>query len=62
MRYAQGGGLTADVRARRKQMRLAVAERTEQWATDEEVTTRFRVTRMPVTGGAARWSPAVAWR
>src|SRR4051794_11253659 len=46
MRYAQGGGLTAEERARREQVRLAAAEWIEEGASDQEVAARFRVTRM----------------
>jgi putative transposase len=42
MRYAQGGGLTAEERARREQVRLAAAEWIEEGATDREVAVRFR--------------------
>src|SRR3954447_24962559 len=55
MRYAQGGGLTAEERARREQVRVAAAEWIEQGATDREVATRFRVTRM----SANRWRHAL---
>src|SRR3954454_1747460 len=56
MRYAQGGGLTAEERARREQVRLAAAEWIEEGATDTEVAARFRVTRM----SANRWRRALA--
>src|SRR3954451_7789681 len=56
MRYPQGGGLTAEERARREEMRLAAAEWIEEGATDQEVATRFRVTRMSVN----RWRHALA--
>src|SRR3954468_15717321 len=56
MRYAQGGGLTAEECARREQVRLAAAEWIEQGATDAEVAARFRVTRM----SANRWRRALA--
>ena len=46
MRYGQGGGLTAEDRARRERVRLAAAEWIEEGATDQEVAARFRVTRM----------------
>src|SRR3982751_1336674 len=55
MRYAQGGGLTAEERARREQVRLAAAEWIEEGATDQEVAVRFRVTRM----SANRWHRAL---
>jgi transposase len=56
MRYAQGGGLTAEERARREQVRLEAAEWIEEGATDGEVAARFRVTRM----SANRWRRALA--
>jgi transposase len=55
MRYPQGGGLTAAERARRQQVRLAAAEWMEEGATDQEVATRFRVSRM----SANRWRHAL---
>src|SRR3954464_15738182 len=55
MRYAQGGGLTAEECARREQVRLEAAEWIEEGATDREVAERFRVTRMSVT----RWRRAL---
>src|SRR3954449_8365645 len=56
MRYAQGGGLTAEERGRRERVRLAAAEWIEEGASDREVATRFRVTRM----SANRWRHALA--
>src|SRR4051794_34738546 len=56
MRYPQGGGLTAEERARREQVRLAAAEWIDEGAADVEVATRFRVTRM----SANRWRRAPA--
>src|SRR3954462_4091871 len=56
MRYAQGGGLIAEERARREQVRLAAAEWIEEGASDREVAVRFRVTRM----SANRWRRALA--
>src|SRR3954469_3665894 len=56
MRYAQGGGLTAEECARREQVRLEAAEWFEEGATDGEVAVRFRVTRM----SANRWRRALA--
>src|SRR3954453_2072669 len=56
MRYAQGGGLTAEDCARREQVRLEAAEWIEEGATDAEVATRFRVSRM----SANRWRRALA--
>src|SRR3954471_9404903 len=55
MRYAQGGGLTAEECARREQVRLEAAEWSEEGATDREVAERFRVTRM----SANRWRRAL---
>ena len=56
MRYPQGGGLDAEERARRERVRLAAAEWMEEGASDREVATRFRVTRM----SANRWWRALA--
>src|SRR3982751_2062293 len=56
MRYAQGGGLTAEECARREQVRLEAAAWIEEGATDREVAARFRVTRM----SANRWRRALA--
>jgi hypothetical protein len=55
MGYADGGGLTAEERARREGVRLAAAESIEQGATDREVAARFRVT---LSGN--RWRRALA--
>jgi len=51
-----GGGLTAEERARREQVRLAAADLIEAGAGDGEVARRFRVTRM----SANRWRRALA--
>ena len=56
MRYAQGGGLTAEECARRERVRLEAAQWIEDGATDREVAARFRVTRM----SANRWRRALA--
>jgi transposase len=56
MRYAQGGGLTAEERAHRERVRRAAAEWIEEGASDREVAARFRVTRM----SANRWRHALA--
>src|SRR3954466_7016758 len=56
MRYAPGGGLTAEDCAPRGQLRLEAAEWIEEGATDREVAERFRVTRM----SADRWRRALA--
>jgi transposase len=56
MRYPDGGGLTAEQRARREKVRLEAAEMIEAGATDPEVARRFRVSRM----SANRWRRALA--
>ena len=56
MRYPDGGGLTAQERARREQVRLAAAELIEAGAGDREVAKRLRVSRMSVN----RWRRALA--
>src|ERR1022692_3450869 len=56
MRYPDGGGLTAEQRARREQVRGAAAELIEAGAGDREVAKRFRVSRM----SANRWRRALA--
>ncbi len=55
MRYPEGGGLTAEERARRKRVRLAAAEWIEEGASDREAAARFRATRM----SANRWRRAL---
>src|SRR3954453_1327346 len=62
MRYAQGGGLTAEECARRERVRLEAAAWIEEGAPDHEGAARFRVTRMSATGGGARWPPAAVRR
>jgi transposase len=56
MRYADGGGLTAEQRARREKVRLEAAAMIEAGATDREVAGRLRVSRM----SANRWRRALA--
>ena len=55
MRYPDGGGLTAQERACREQVRLAAAELIEAGASDPEIAQRFRVSRM----SANRWRRAL---
>jgi transposase len=55
VRYPDGGGLTAEERARRERVRLAAAEWIEEGASAREVAARFRVTRM----SANRWRRAL---
>ncbi|WSN72406.1 winged helix-turn-helix domain-containing protein (plasmid) [Streptomyces sp. NBC_01361] len=54
--YPDGGGLTAEERARRERVRLAAVDLIEAGASDREVARRFRVTRM----SANRWRRALA--
>ncbi|MCE0765019.1 winged helix-turn-helix domain-containing protein [Pseudonocardia kujensis] len=56
MRFPDGGGLTAEERVRREQVRLAATEWIEEGASDREVATRVRVTRM----SANRWRRVLA--
>ncbi|WP_235854469.1 helix-turn-helix domain-containing protein [Nonomuraea aridisoli] len=51
VRYADGGGLTAQARARRERVRLQAADLFAQGATDAEVAAEFRISRM----SANRW-------
>ena len=56
MRYADGGGLTAEQRARREKVRLEAADLIEAGASDQEIARRFRVSRM----SANRWRRTLA--
>ncbi|MFE5086178.1 helix-turn-helix domain-containing protein [Streptomyces mirabilis] len=56
VRYTDGGGLTAEERARREQVRFEAAELIEAGASDREVARWFKVTRM----SANRWRRALA--
>jgi transposase len=56
MRYPDGGGLTAEERARRERVRLKAADLIEAGASDREVARRFRVSRM----SANRWRRVLA--
>jgi transposase len=51
MRYADGGGLTAEERRRRERVRFEAADRFADGASDGEVAREFRVSRM----SANRW-------
>ncbi|MFC8360259.1 helix-turn-helix domain-containing protein [Streptomyces griseorubiginosus] len=55
-RCPDGGGLTAEERDRREQVRLAAADLIDAGVSDREVARRFRVTRM----SANRWRRALA--
>ncbi|MFD3842711.1 hypothetical protein ACFWWC_41745 [Streptomyces sp. NPDC058642] len=46
MRYPGGGGLTAEERVRREQVRLAAADLIEAGASDGEAARRIRVAQM----------------
>src|ERR1700730_14438003 len=54
MRYAQGGGLTAEGRRRREMVRLAAVERFEQRVPVPEIAAELRVSERSV----ARWGGA----
>ncbi|MCA2230017.1 winged helix-turn-helix domain-containing protein [Nonomuraea aurantiaca] len=55
MRYPDGGGLTAEQRLRREQVRMRAADRFAEGATDAQVAREFRVSRM----SANRWRRAL---
>src|SRR3954463_1936119 len=57
MRYAQGGGLTAEECARREQVRLEAAEWIEEGGTDREGGARVRGTRVAARRGGGRPVP-----
>ncbi|MET7381832.1 helix-turn-helix domain-containing protein [Streptomyces sp. NPDC005526] len=67
VRYPDGGGLSADERDRREQVRFSAADLIEAGASEREVARRFRVTRMSancwrralVSGGRQGWCPKV---
>ncbi len=58
MRYAQGGGLTAEGRRRRELIRLTAAEKFEQRVPAAEITAQLRVSERPVH----RWRQAARCR
>ncbi|WP_203863769.1 helix-turn-helix domain-containing protein, partial [Planobispora rosea] len=51
MRYGEGGGLTAEQRAKRERLRFEAADLFAQGVSAPEVARRFRVSRM----SANRW-------
>jgi transposase len=55
MRYAQGGGLTAEGRRRREQVRLAAVERFEQRVPAADIAAELRVTERPVRRWRQAW-------
>jgi transposase len=55
MRYAQGGGVTAEGRRRREQVRLAAAERFEQRAPVAVIAAELRVTERSVRRWRQDW-------
>ena len=55
MRYAQGGGLTAEGRRRRELVRLAVVERFEQRAPVADIAAELRVSERSVQRWRRAW-------
>jgi transposase len=55
MRYAQGGGLTAEGRRRRELVRLAAVERFEQRVTTAEIAAELRVSERSVQRWHRAW-------
>jgi transposase len=55
MRYAQGGGLTAEGRRRREQVRLAAVERFEQRVPAADIAAELRVTERSVRRWRHGW-------
>jgi transposase len=55
MRYAQGGGLTAEGRSRREQVRLAAVARFEQRVPAAEIAAELRVTERSVRRWRRAW-------
>jgi transposase len=58
MRYAQGGGLTAEGRRRREQVRLEAARRFEQGAPSAVIAAELRVSERPVRRWRQAWQAA----
>ena len=61
MRYPDGGGLTAEDRARREQVRLAAADLIEAGVSDREVAKRFRVAGGDLARGKRTAAELGAW-
>ncbi|MET7855403.1 helix-turn-helix domain-containing protein [Streptomyces avermitilis] len=62
MRCPDGGGLTADQRARREQVRFEAAELFTQGVTPPQLTRRLRVSRKSAYAWHARWrEDGVEW-
>jgi transposase len=55
MRYAQGGGLTAEGRRRREQVRLAAVEKFEQRVPAADIATELRVSERSVQRWRRAW-------
>ncbi len=55
MRYAQGGGLTAEGRRRREEVRLAAVEKFEQRVPAAEIAAGLRVSERPVQRRRRAW-------
>src|SRR5512135_1076389 len=58
MRYAQGGGLTAEGRRRREQVRLAAVERFEQRAPAAVIAAELRVSERSIRRWRQAWEAA----
>src|SRR6266513_2057802 len=61
MRYAQGGGLTAEGRKRREQVRLEAARRFEQGAPAAVIAAELRVSERSVRRWRQAWPLAAGW-
>jgi transposase len=58
MRYAQGGGLTAEGRRRREQLRLAAVERFEQRVPATVIAAELRVSERSIRRWRRAWEAA----